>query len=155
MSIPRTPMTILTLAGLLSGLTTVALAQEGTPPDTMAVPNSSTVIKCDASGTGTVTNGANADTSTANNVAGTPVTQVSPFGQGTATTETPALAKPVPATVHCRPAQIRQNNAAAPAIHVMAKNPNGAHWLDKYNRSFMAVKPSAHRAKHTNGSAVY
>ena len=155
MSISRIPTAILTLAGLLSGLTAVALAQESTLPDTMAVPNSSTVIRCNADGTGTATNGVNADTSTVNNVAGTPVTQLSPFGQGTATTQTPALAKPVRATVQCRPAQARQNGTSLHAVHVMAKNPNGAHWLDKYHRSTIAAKQSAHRATHAHGAAAY
>lgn len=152
---------IAAVAGLLSGLATPVLAQS-TPPEKMPVPNSSTVIKCNPNGTGTATNDTNAETSTTNNVPGTPVTQVNPSGQGTATSQTPMLQKPVKPTVQC--AKTQQN--AAPAMsqgrvrmmNAMTSNPNGMNWYEKYNRPMIAATHKTkrmHRAKHATGGGGY
>ncbi len=155
---------IAAVVGLLSGTAAPALAQAtgGTPPNTMAVPNSSTVIKCNPNGTGTATNGTNAETSTANNAPGTPVTQVNPSGQGTTTTQTPALEKPVKPNVQC--AKTQQNAApamprssmrrSAPMMNALTNNPNGAGWTSKFNRPMVATTHKTkrmHRAKHATG----
>lgn len=99
MSISMKVLSVASVAGLMLGFATPTLAQTtGTPPDKMAVPNSSTQVHCNPNGTGTVTNGANSETSTENTVPGTPVTSNNPSGQGTTTTQTPTVAKPTTAT---------------------------------------------------------
>jgi hypothetical protein len=144
------------LGGLLFSLAAPALAQPAsTPPDKMAVPNSSTQVKCNPNGTGTVTNTTNAETSTTNNVPGTPVTSNNPAGSGTTTTQTPTLAKPTSATVQCakteQPMTQRQNAAPAmpqnssPAMNALTNNPNGSDWLAKFNRPTVAA---THKTKH-------
>lgn len=167
MSRPRTTLGVAALAWLLFGLTAPALAQTGTPPDKMAVPNSSTQVKCNPNGTGTVTNGPNADTSASNNVPGTPVTSNNPNGTGTTTTQTPTLAKPTNATVQCAKTEQQppaQQNAApampqnsAPSMNALTNNPNGSGWLAKYNRPSVAAthKTMKHHAKHASGGGGY
>jgi hypothetical protein len=159
---------IAAVVGLLSGTAAPAYAQAtgGTPPTTMAVPNSSTVVKCNPNGTGTATNATNAETGTANNVPGTPVTQVNPSGQGTTTTQTPMLEKPVKPTVQCAKTQhnampaTSQNRMmkSAPMMNALTGNPNGAGWLAKYNRPIVAATHKSkrmHRAKHATGGGGY
>jgi hypothetical protein len=156
-------LSIISLVGLLSGLAIPAFAQAtGGPPSTMPVPNSSTVIKCNPNGTGTATNSNNAETSTSNNVAGTPVTQVNPSGQGTTSTQTPMMEKPVKPNVQCAktehsaPPSMPQSSTtqSAPMMNALNSNPNGTNWLAKYDRPTVAATHKAkrmHRAKHATG----
>ena len=157
---------IVAVVGLLSGIAAPALAQNTpSPPNSMTVPNSSTVIKCNPNGTGTATNGNNAETSAENNAPGTPVTQVNPNGQGTTTTQTPAMQKPVKSKVQCAktqqsaPAEAPQSSStstqpSAPMMNALSNNPNGAGWVDKFNRPEVAATHKSkrmHRAKHATG----
>lgn len=164
----QTALGVAALAGLLLGLATPALAQNtGTPPDKMAVPNSSTQVKCNPNGTGTVTNGPNAETSTTNSAPGTPVTSNNPNGSGTTTTQTPALAKPTASTVQCAKTEPQQppaqQNAApampensAPEMNALTNNPNGSNWLQKFNRPTVAATHKAkHHTKRASGGGGY
>jgi hypothetical protein len=79
-------------AGLVLGFAAPALAQ-GTPPNSVPVPNSSNVVKCDANGNPITSSSVNGESEASSPVAGTPVTQTSPNGTGTTTTQTPVLQK--------------------------------------------------------------
>ena len=156
---------IAALAGMLAGLATPALAQPApAPPDKTAVPNSGTQIKCNANGTGTATNGPNAETPVSSNVSGSPVTNVNPNGSGTTSTQTPALQKPVKPDVQCAKTQQNEQPAApqtrgtstapsAPMMNALHSNPNGTNWLAKYNRPTVAATHKTKRhAKHATGA---
>jgi hypothetical protein len=158
------------MAALVAGLTVPAFAQAtGTPPSTMPVPNSGTQIKCNPNGTATVTSGPNAETSTNNNVPGTPVTQVNPTGSGTTTTQTPTMTKGTnaatatqcPKTPQPQQTMPQQNTApAAPQntgtsnMDALNNNPNGPNWLDKFNRptvSNTTMKTKKHHKRASGG----
>lgn len=125
-------------AGLLAGLAAPAFAQTGTPPNTIPVPNSSNVVQCDANGNPVASSSVNSETEATNLVPGTPVTQTSAAGSGTTSTQTPVLQKgPPPASsMYCpKPAPATtQMTTPTPAMNALTNNPNGPHWLDKYNR---------------------
>jgi hypothetical protein len=163
----RTLLGIAALAGMLAGLASPALAQPApAPPDKTSVPNSGTKINCNANGTGTATNGPNAESPASSNVAGTPVTNVNPNGAGTTSTQTPSLQKPVKADVQCAKTQTQQNeqpaapqssstsNApSAPMMNALHSNPNGSNWLQKFNRPSVTAshKTKMRHAKRATG----
>lgn len=127
-------------AGLLAILSAPAFGQAGTPPKTVPVPNSSNIVKCDANGNPIVNSTVNGETEASNPVPGTPVTQTNPNGSGTTSSQTPMLQKGAPpaSSMYCpksTPASSSQMmTAPMPAPNMMTNNPNGPHWLAKYNR---------------------
>lgn len=158
MTTSRTILGVASVAGLMLGLAGPALAQ-GTPPEKVPVPNSSTQIHCNPNGTGTVTSGPNAETEPTETVPGTPVTQNNPTGTGTTTTQTPAVAKKTEGTTaQCpktEPATPPQQNAppqapqsSTPAMDALNNNPNGSNWLEKFNRPTVAASHKTKRTHH-------
>jgi hypothetical protein len=154
------------MATLVAGLTVPAFAQTtGNPPEKIPVPNSGTQIKCNPNGTATVTSGPNAETSASNNVPGTPVTQTSPGGTGTTTTQTPVMTKGTNAATatQCPKQQqtMPQQNAApampqnsAPSMDALNNNPNGPNWLQKFNRPMVShsmMKSKKHHKRASGG----
>ena len=137
-------------AGLLAALSAPAFGQAGTPPKTVPVPNSSNVVKCDANGNPIASSTVNSETEASNPVPGTPVTQTSPSGSGTTSTQTPMLQKgpPPAASMNCpkpaQPANSQMMSAPTPVMNAMTSNPNGPRWLDKYNRT---VARTTHKIK--------
>ena len=138
-------------AGLLAALSAPAFGQTGTPPKTVPVPNSSNIVRCDANGNPIVSSTANSETEATNPVPGTPVTQTSPSGTGTTSTQTPVLQKGAPpaSSMNCpkpaQPANSQMMSAPMPAMNALTNNPNGPRWLAKYNRM---VARTTHKTKH-------
>jgi hypothetical protein len=128
-------VSVASIVGLLFSSTAPVVAQER-----FAVPNSATRINCAPAGGGSVTTTKNEDVAADQNVAGTAVTSLNPFGAGTAETQTPLLTKPsTVTTVQCPHTALPSANVSknAPAkAHVktnaLSSNPNGASWLNKY-----------------------
>jgi hypothetical protein len=118
-------VSVASFAGLLFSSSTAALAQER-----IALPNSATQIMCAPTGVGSAITTQNEDVGADQNVVGTAVTSLNPYGAGTAETQTPLLTKPsTVTTVQCPHTALPSANVSKNAS---AKSHANTSWLNKY-----------------------
>ena len=130
-------VSVASIAGLLFSSAIPALAQER-----IAIPNSATQIMCAPTGVGSAITTQNQEVGAEQNVVGTPVTSLNPYGAGTAETQTPLLTKPsTVTTVQCPHTALPSANVSTNThtkkhakMNALSSNPNGASWLSKYTK---------------------